>query len=112
TRWARETTPPAEEIEETVAERLGGCFCGAVRYRIRGAIEVVHCHCSICRRTSGAPVVTWATVASDGFELTRGEPAELRATSKARRTFCSRCGTPLTFQLDAKAESIDVTVAS
>jgi hypothetical protein len=49
---------------------------------------------------------------AEKFEITRGAPAELRATRKARRTFCASCGTPLTFQLDAKPDSIDVTVAS
>ena len=33
----------------------GGCFCGRVRYEARGpAFNRTSCHCSICRRTSGA----------------------------------------------------------
>jgi ribosomal protein S18 acetylase RimI-like enzyme len=112
TRWARPLKAAPQPTAAAATERSGGCFCGAVRYRIRGAVEVTHCHCSICRRTSGAPFVTWATVARAAFEFTRGAAAELRATEAARRTFCSRCGTPLTFELDAHPQWIDVTVGS
>ena len=32
----------------------GGCLCGGVRYQIRGPLrDVVACHCSQCRRTTG-----------------------------------------------------------
>ena len=42
----------------------GGCFCGRVRYEARGpAFNRTSCHCSICRRTSGAPFVAWFSVA-------------------------------------------------
>ncbi len=38
----------------------GGCFCGSVRYRAEAEpLRVMHCHCTICRRVSAAPVVTW-----------------------------------------------------
>ena len=34
----------------------GGCLCGAVRYRaIAAPIRAVICHCSMCRKHSGAP---------------------------------------------------------
>src|SRR5215470_10386431 len=76
----------------------GGCFCGAVRWRTTGPLyHVTHCHCSICRRLSAAPFVTWARIAS---------------SRRAERTFCDRCGAPLTFQLHASPEELDVTVCS
>ena len=38
----------------------GGCLCGAIRYRITGApVEALYCHCRMCRRAHGAPVVAW-----------------------------------------------------
>lgn len=111
-RWARNLDAPAAAVAPRSGVWTGGCYCGAVRYRIRGDVDVLHCHCSICRRTSGAPFVTWATVAARAFAIERGEAAVLRATETARRTFCPRCGTPLTFQLDAHPEWIDVTVGS
>ena len=96
TRWARELDPPPAPPQATAASLDGGCFCGAVRYRISGApLDVGHCHCTICRRTTGAPFVTWATVPQAVFAFTAGTPAELRSTPAARRTFCAACGTAL-----------------
>ncbi len=35
-------------------ERSGGCLCGKLGYRTRGALRgVVYCHCSQCRRQTG-----------------------------------------------------------
>jgi hypothetical protein len=91
----------------------GGCFCGAVRYRITGQpAHVTNCHCSMCRRTSGAPFVAWAVVKKPNFAFTEGEPARLDSSSEGRRSFCGRCGTPLTCELSAQPELVDVTVCS
>jgi hypothetical protein len=72
----------------------GGCLCGKVRYRIsaepRGAD---YCHCRMCQRASGAPVVPWLTVAREGFAWIKGEPAVYRSSRKAERLFCPTCGT-------------------
>ena len=39
--------------------REGGCYCGAIRYRIEGEpLHVNYCHCRMCQRLSGAPVVS------------------------------------------------------
>jgi len=33
---------------------IGGCLCQAVRYEIHGPLrDVIACHCTQCRRTSG-----------------------------------------------------------
>ena len=91
----------------------GGCFCGAVRWRARGPLyHVTHCHCSICRRLSAAPFVTWASVRASDFAFVAGTPARVASSRRAQRTFCDRCGTPLTFQLHASPEELDVTVCS
>lgn len=95
----------------------GGCLCGAVRYEITAEPVVsCHCHCSLCRRASGAPFATWTTVPLDGFRWTRGTPARFRSSEKAARDFCSACGTQLTFRLEAQADggkaTLDVTSAS
>ena len=113
-RWALELDASAATIERTPPrELLGGCFCGALRYRIETVVDdVTHCHCGICRRTSGAAFVTWVTIPAASFGFTAGEPAALDSTPRARRTFCRICGTPLTFQYRATPESVDVTVGS
>lgn len=113
TRWALDITPspPAARGEPSV--RRGGCFCGAVRYQISAAnLDVAHCHCSMCRRTSGAPFVTWATVPRQSFAFTSGAPSELHSSAHARRGFCGACGTALTFQRTDERGWIDLTVGS
>ena len=91
----------------------GGCFCGAIRYEAEGEPRhATSCHCSICRRTSGAPFAAWFTVKPQDFRLVAGEPARFRSSGHAMRTFCASCGTPLTFQSDRYPEEIDVTTCS
>jgi len=97
---------PSETLE-------GGCLCGAVRYRASGkAYSVTHCHCHTCRRASGAPFVTWAGFDTDKFTFTAGAPAAYASSSKVIRTFCSTCGTALTYQRLDLPDSIDVTLGS
>lgn len=91
----------------------GGCFCGFVRYRADGTpSHETNCHCSICRRTSGAPFVAWLTVPAGQLTFTAGAPARFQSSEHGTRTFCPRCGTPLTFQSSRFADEIDVTICS
>ena len=91
----------------------GGCFCGFVRYRALGPTSnETNCHCSICRRVSGAPFVAWFSVPRESFGLVSGEPATFRSSDHAMRSFCPRCGTPLTFESRHFPDEIDVTTCS
>ena len=74
----------------------GGCYCGAIRYEARGTpFNESICHCSICRRTAGAPFVAWFSVKRSDFRLVQGSPVAFQSTSKAVRKFCGACGTQL-----------------
>jgi hypothetical protein len=66
----------------------------------------------MCRRAVGAAVVTWATLRSQNFAFTKGEPVRFRSSAKAERGFCPSCGTSLTFRHDDHPDEIDITVAS
>jgi hypothetical protein len=91
----------------------GGCLCGGVRYRASGqAYGITHCHCQTCRRASGAPFVTWAGFDADKFAYTQGRPVAYASSSHVVRTFCGKCGTPLTYRRLDLPNSIDVTVGS
>ena len=93
--------------------REGGCFCGDVRYEITGEVaRVVNCHCTMCRRTSGAPFVTWLVVPLRNFRYLKGQPALLRSSERGSRYFCSSCGTPVACTSLDHAEYIDVTLGS
>ncbi len=88
----------SENESQGELERRGGCRCGAVRYRATGKpVWVAHCHCNDCRRSSGAPFVTWAGYRSDAFRW-EGKPAKTYVSSPGvTRSFCGICGTPLAF---------------
>ncbi len=91
----------------------GGCFCGALRYETTDAASHrTNCHCSMCRRTTGAPFVAWFTVARSDFRLLQGEGTRFHSSPQATRTFCPRCGTQLTFEEEDRPEQIDVTTCS
>ena len=90
----------------------GGCLCGEVRFRVKAAaIETGYCHCRMCQRNSGAPVVAWTTFPATSFSWIAGSPATYVSSPQARRQFCSRCGSYMVFQQDNSAE-ISVNTAS
>lgn len=91
----------------------GGCFCGAIRYAIDdGDYLVANCHCSMCRRTSAAPYVTWMVVPTTAFGYTKGSPTKLVSSRKGTRYFCSNCGTPIACVINSSPGEIDVTTGS
>ena len=50
----------------------GSCLCGAVTYEVAGPFEFMgNCHCSICRKSHGAPFATWGIVKPEHFRWTR-----------------------------------------
>jgi hypothetical protein len=91
----------------------GGCACGAVRYRLASApFDAGYCHCTICRRSAGAPVLAFATVPLADFVVTEGMPRIRRSTSFGERGFCADCGTQLTMHVAHQPDTIDFTIAS
>jgi hypothetical protein len=91
----------------------GGCLCGAIRYVASSAPTVsMICHCTTCVRAAGAPVVAWVTFPAPSFAFGRGVPTEFHSTPPVTRSFCSRCGTALTYVHADRAVEIDVTTAT
>lgn len=87
-------------------------MCGAARYEATGmSYDITHCHCTDCRRSSGAPFVTWASFKRIEFRFVTGKPRELEWAGRIR-SFCPQCGTPLTFIANRDAEEVAVTVCS
>ena len=90
----------------------GGCLCGAIRYRIDGAPRVVsHCHCSLCRRISGAAYVTWLTVKKDRMAI-NGDLVWYPSSEWGARGFCPACGTHVVGRSDHYERYWDVTAGS
>jgi hypothetical protein len=57
-------------------------------------------------------MVPWLHVADGLFAITSGTPVEYASSPGILRTFCGRCGTPLTYHKDGYGAAIDVTAAS
>ncbi len=91
----------------------GGCLCGAVRYRCTGApLWVAHCHCESCRRATGGAVVTWAGFARDRVTFTAGWPQRFASSPGVTRSFCSHCGTPLTYEAERCADEVHFAIGT
>ena len=91
----------------------GGCLCGEIRYRVTGhQIRGTICHCRICRKWSGGAFLPWTLLDQSQFEWTKGTPGVIQATLAVIRSFCSRCGSPLTFEFTDSSEIIGVTTGT
>lgn len=91
----------------------GGCCCGAIRYRVEGPPRrVTHCHCLHCRRTSGAPFVTWVEFDPANLEIVQGTPKQFESRRRVMRQFCGQCGAQLTYRDADDPDTIDLTAAS
>jgi hypothetical protein len=73
----------------------GSCLCGTIRFAIEGDLpDLYQCHCSLCRKVTGAAANAALTVPADRFHWRDGETA-IRAfvrDSGYRNDFCTRCG--------------------
>ena len=77
----------------------GGCQCGAVRFRVEGALgRASICHCRMCQKAFGS--FYGPLVSAPGLSWTRGTPKYFQSSNRVRRGFCADCGTPLTFEPD------------
>lgn len=91
----------------------GGCPCGATRYRICGEpLSAGYCHCPMCQRAAGTPVVAWVAFRRADFRYVKGEPGALPAGARATRWLCPHCGGALTFEYSAYSESVDVNFST
>lgn len=90
----------------------GGCLCGAVRYKASTLIGAGYCHCRMCQKASGAPVVAWCGAPLAAFTWTKGKPKEYRSSPKAFRVFCADCGAQLGFRRAEEATEMELNLAT
>jgi hypothetical protein len=72
----------------------GACLCGAVQYAVADAfLYAANCHCSLCRRATGAAFKPFAGIERDKLRITKGaEDLMLFGDESAHDTRCKRCG--------------------
>jgi hypothetical protein len=78
------------------AVATGSCLCGAIRFRVRGPLrDVLVCHCVFCRRMN-THVGAYTACAVGDLEIENARTLRWhRASPRARRGFCSKCGSAL-----------------
>lgn len=91
----------------------GGCLCGAIRYRSTAApVRGVICHCSMCRRHSGAPVLAFVHFPVESFSWLMAEPARYQSSEFAERGFCPECGSTVSMHEAVLADRVQIAVGS
>jgi hypothetical protein len=81
----------------------GGCLCGGVRFEIERAVGPFElCHCTRCRKASGAAFAAMIGVRTADFRLLQGadlivryEAPIIECPPPYRASFCRRCGSPV-----------------
>jgi hypothetical protein len=78
-------------------ELNGGCWCGAVRYRVADAfLYAANCHCSRCRAATGSAFKPFAGIEREKFELLAGADTLLVVgDDDLNDTRCASCGSLL-----------------
>lgn len=72
----------------------GECLCGAVRFSVEDAFRyALNCHCSQCRRATGAAFKSFAGIERSRFEVQAGEKELLiYGDAKSHDSHCGTCG--------------------
>lgn len=81
-------TPPAAVT--------GRCYCGHSQFSgVSEPSAVSYCHCSDCRRMTGAPVAAFAAFPKGDITFTPALSAKSSIVDGAERFHCPKCGSPL-----------------
>lgn len=76
----------------------GSCLCGEVAFELDARrLKLYRCHCSLCRRQSGAASNYATIIETARFRWLKGERAISTWTKQTgfRSDFCSVCGSPV-----------------
>ena len=83
----------------------GSCLCGSVEISTSDHHEVNVCHCNMCRRWGGGPLL--AVHCGPDVEFGGNiDPATYRSSDWAERGFCPTCGTHLFYHVLSSDEYI------
>ena len=71
----------------------GSCACGGVRFEIDAARAMTHCHCTNCRKLTGASFATYVHVEKQTFRWLAGEDLinQYESAPGSFRAFCRVC---------------------
>ena len=93
----------------------GSCLCGKITFTISGAIKnIVHCHCSLCRKAQGSAFATNANVNVMHFNFVSGENnlTPYQSTPTQTKYFCKTCGSPIMSKNTETPENIRIRLGT
>ena len=102
------------QIDRAIARQLvGACLCGAVRYRVADEFSYsLICHCSRCRRATGAASKPFAGIEREKLEVTDGADSILKfGGERSHDIRCGVCGSFL-FSVVREGRFAHVTLGS
>lgn len=73
----------------------GSCLCGNIEYELaEQGLFINNCHCSRCRKASGAAFGSFLHISKDHFKWLKGEEfiQVYNPSSDIIRSFCKTCG--------------------
>ncbi|QDF74181.1 MULTISPECIES: GFA family protein [Shewanella] len=92
------TTGEIDQVDKTNT-LSGGCLCGALRYRVSAEpFDSDYCHCSQCRKSTGAMAACWMDFKTEQVNWLKGTPKEFASSDTIRRGFCDQCGTSISYR--------------
>lgn len=84
----------------TTQTKTGSCLCGAARFTATKVAETMHaCHCGMCRRWGGGPMLAVQVKAGDIAWTGEDAITVYPSSDWAARGFCARCGTHLFYRM-------------
>ena len=87
----------------------GHCLCGAVEFSYDAEPKwTLNCHCESCRRALSAPMATWISVPRSALRFTAAMPDYYASSTGVRRSFCGKCGSPLTYEHEQLPDEVHV----
>jgi len=76
----------------------GSCRCGSVSMKATGSPQFSgYCHCDDCRRSNGAPIVSFAGFGRAQVEWKSQERLAEWNNGPFTRMFCKACGSPVAY---------------
>nr|WP_255599295.1 GFA family protein [Hasllibacter sp. MH4015] len=98
---SRSDTPPI----------TGRCYCGRTQVSATARPRTVtYCHCTDCRRLSGAPVAAFASFAPHQVTFTPSRGPRKSFAKGVSRWFCPDCGTALCATYDYLPDQLYVPI--
>ena len=115
--WHNDATSKRQQRGDGMAventQLRGSCLCGLVVYEVSDAFEYsLYCHCSDCRRATGAASKPFAGIASRCMVVAQGEDHIMRhGDEKGHNAHCGRCGS-LLYSLVRNGTYVHVTLGT